>query len=475
MKSHHVLFLSGAVLLMLGTQLNAEPLPSDNSDTLASVGALPSRWQYQPEYMQTSPSDDPWWKQYGDSILDGLISRAQANNYNVAAAMKRIDLAKRQITAARSALYPSIGVSAGWTGSRSAGAANNPVAASGRSSYFNAGANMNWEIDVFGRVAAKTKAAKAGVNVSRAEYDGVIVSLCSELASAYFELRTYQEQYRVTLEHIESQKVDVRMTEARHEAGIGDALEVAQARTVLYTTESSLPALESSIRTVANSIAILAGVYPAELAPKLLAQPEALADAPAVLAPGVPMELLRRRPDVVEAEMQLAQYAAQVGVAKKDFLPALSLTGSIGTSAHDADNLFGKNSLDYSIGATLSWTVFDGFARSNSVAEARLQLEAATDDYNFTLLTAVEEVENAISTYNSSVEQVKRLKKVVEQSEKAYRLSVDQYKDGLTDFINVTDSQVSYLENRMSLASAIGSVYSAQIALYKALGGGIIQ
>ena len=187
------------------------------------------------------------------------------------------------------------------------------------------------------------------------------------------------------------------------------------------------------------------------------------------------MDLLRRRPDIVEAEMQLAQYAAQIGVARKDFLPALALTGSIATSAHDAGNLFGKNSLEYSVGASLSWTVFDGFARSNNVAEARLQLEAATDDYNFTVMTAVEEVENAISQYNSAIEQVEALQKVVAESAHTYRLSVDLYKDGLSDFINVTDSQVTYLENRMSLASAVGSVYSAQIALYKALGGGIIQ
>lgn len=477
MKSHHVLLLSGALLLSSDFQSKAESRIPSESDSVATYATreLPSRWQYQPEYMQTAPTDDPWWKQYHDPMLDRLISMAESNNYNVAAAMKRIELAKRQINAARSALYPTVSVSAGWDGARSAGAMLNPTTASQRSSYFNAGANMNWEIDVFGRVAAKTKAAKAGVQVSRAEYDGVIVSLCSELASAYFQLRTYQEQYRITLEHIESQKTDVRMTELRHEAGIGTGLEVSQAKTVLYTTQSSLPTLESSIQTTANSIAILAGLYPGDLVTELIQQPSALVQAPPAVSPGIPMELLRRRPDIVEAEMQLAQYAAQIGVARKDFLPVLALSGSIGTSAHDAGNLFGKNSMEYSIGASLSWTVFDGFARSNNVAEAKLQLEAATDDYNFTVMTAVEEVENAISQYNSAIEQVEALQNVVEESGHTYKLSVDLYKDGLSDFINVTDSQVTYLQNRMSLASAIGSVYSAQIALYKALGGGIIQ
>ncbi|MDE7375253.1 MAG: efflux transporter outer membrane subunit [Muribaculaceae bacterium] len=475
MKTHYVLLLSAVLLFGSNFQAKSETKTSAVHDSAVDADGLPERWQYQPEYMQTAPADDPWWKQYNDPLLDSLIAMAEANNYNATAALKRIELAKRQVTAARASLYPQVGVSAGWNESRSAGAASNPATASHTGSYFNAGANVNWEIDVFGRVAAKAKAAKAGVQVSRAEYDGVIVSLCSELASDYFQLRTYQEQYRITLQHIEVQKANVRMTELRHEAGLGTGLEVSQAKTSLYTTQSSLPALEASIRTMANSIAILAGVYPESLAPRLLEQSQAMQPAPAVLSPGIPMDLLRRRPDIVEAEMQLAQYAAQIGVARKDFLPALALTGSIGTSAHDASNLFGKNSMEYSVGATLSWTVFDGFARSNNVAEAKLQLEAATDDYNLTVMTAVEEVENAITLYNAAVDQVKALQSAVDESENTYRLSVQLYKDGLSDFLNVTNAQAAYLENQLSLASATGSVYSAQITLYKALGGGIIQ
>lgn len=474
MKIHHALLLSCTVMFISAFQLKSESSTSHDSGSTYATDRLPEYWQYQPEYMQTAPTDDPWWKQYDDPTLNRLISMAEANNYNVAAAMKRIEIAKRQINTARAALYPTLDVSAGWNGSRNAGAASKPATKSYSDSYFNAGANVSWEIDVFGRVAAKTKAAKAGVEVSRAEYDGVIVSLCSELASEYFQLRTYQEQYGIILEHIETQKKDVKMTELRHEAGLGNGLEVAQAKTMLYSTQSSLPALESSIRTTANSIAILAGVYPAELVPELLQKPETLTQAPPALSPGLPKELLRRRPDIVEAEMQLAQYAAQIGIARKDFLPAIALTGSIGTSAHDIGNLFGKNSLEYSVGASVSWTVFEGFARSNSLAEAKLQFEAATDDYNFTVMTAIEEVENAISIYNSAIDQVKAFRNTVAECERTYRLSVQLYKDGLVDFSDVSDAQITYLENRMSLASALGSVYSAQITLYKALGGGII-
>lgn len=421
---------------------------------------------------QTSPDEDRWWTQYNDSLLTELISKAVANNYDVAAAIKRIKIAERQITAARTALFPTVGVSAGWTQERSAGATSRPATASHTGSYFNLGANVNWEIDVFGRVAAKTKAARAGVGVSRAEYDGVMVSLCANLAKAYFQLRTYQRQYSETMVHIASQEKVVKMTEARHEADLGTGLEVAQAKTVLYSTRATLPTLESSIRTTANSIAVLTGVQPDELVPELLKVKPLSSEAP-LIACDVPMNLLRRRPDVVEAEKQIEQYAAQIGVARKDYLPVLSLSGSIGTSAHKADDLFGNNSLEYSIAPTLSWTVFDGLSRSNNVAEARLQLEAATDSYNMTLLTAVEEVDNALTSYKAALERSRLMRDVLEQSAKSYNLSVDLYKDGLADFINVVNSQVTYLENQTALAEAEGNVYAAQIAVYEALGGGM--
>lgn len=421
---------------------------------------------------QTSPDEDQWWKQYNDSLLIVLISKAVANNYDVAAAMKRIRIAERQITAARSALYPTVGVSAGWNTERSAGAASNPATASHSGSYFNVGANVNWEIDVFGRVAAKTKAARAGVGVSRAEYDAVMVSLCANLAKAYFQLRTYQQQYSETVSHIASQEKVVKMTEARHEADLGNGMEVAQAKTVLYSTRASLPTLKSSIRTTANSIAVLTGVQPDELVSELL-EAKPLPSAMPLIANDVPMNLLRRRPDVVEAEKQIEQYAAQVGVARKDYLPVLSLSGSLGTSAHKVNDLFGDNSLEYSIAPTLSWTVFDGFSRRNNVEEARLQLQAATDSYNMTLLTAVEEVDNALSAYNAALERSRLMKEVLEQSAKSYNMSVDLYRDGLTDFINVVNSQVTYLENQTALTEAEGNVYAAQVALYEALGGGL--
>ncbi|MDE5808516.1 MAG: efflux transporter outer membrane subunit [Muribaculaceae bacterium] len=432
---------------------------------------LPERWMYVPERLQTAPSDDRWWKEFKDTTLNMLISRAEANNYNVAAAMKRIRLADKEMEITRSGYYPTLGASAGWNAAQQSGATGKSIGPSARSSYFSAGVNMSWEIDVFGRIKRQLESDKAAVNVSRADYDAVLVSLCANVAKTYLQLRTYQMQHQVAADHIKSQEKVLKIAEARQEAGIGDMLEVTQAKIVLYSTQSSLPTLESSIRTTANALAVLTGVYPAELVPKLLV-PGVLPEDMGMPAVGVPADLLRRRPDIVEAEAELAQYAAMIGVAKNDFLPVLSLDGSIGTSARNIKNMFGAHSLEYSVAPTLSWTIFDGLARNHRVAEAKIQLEEATDNYNMTVLNAIEEVENAISRYNASLKEIGCLELLIEQSRKSLELSLDLYKQGLTAFSNVVDAQQSYLENQNSLVSARGDALSQLVNLYQALGGG---
>lgn len=170
--------------------------------------------------------------------------------------------------------------------------------------------------------------------------------------------------------------------------------------------------------------------------------------------------------------MQLAGYAANIGIEKKDFLPTLSLTGNIGTSAHDVDGLFGDHSLTWSVAPQLSWTLFDGLARNYRTAEAKLQFEAALDQYNLTVLNAISEVDNALLEYDAALESIELQKKVVEESEKSLHLAVDLYKTGLTAFSNVVDGQMSWLESQNTLVTMKGKALTSLVAIYRALGGG---
>lgn len=184
------------------------------------------------------------------------------------------------------------------------------------------------------------------------------------------------------------------------------------------------------------------------------------------------MELLRRRPDVVQAEKELASYAYAIGVAKKDFLPTLSLNGSIGTAAHSANNLFKTESFTYSIAPTLSWSVFDGLQRKYRVADAREQMQIGIDNYNLTVMTAVEETDNAMYIYLTSIRQINDIQEVIDQSKRALDLSVDLYKRGLTPFNNVVTAQMSLLEYQDRSVVAKGTALSSLVKLYVALGGG---
>lgn len=432
---------------------------------------LPESWQLEQQNFQTLPCDDAWWTTFNDTILTELIRKAVENNYNVASALKRIEMASKEIGMAKSNYYPNISLSGGWTKEMESGKLYNYDTDRIRSSYFSLGANMSWEIDVFGRVYANVKEKKAAYNVARADYDAVMVSLCASVATAYMQLRTYEQEIRVAQEHIISQKEVCRITESRFNAKLASMLDVTQARVVLYQTEATLPTLESNVRTMKNSLALLVGEYPGAI-DELLQSEAGLPEYTQTVDIGVPAELLRRRPDIVEAEMELAEYAAAIGVAKKDFLPTLSFTGSIGTSAHSGGDLFSKNSLTYSVAPQLSWTLFEGLSRNYALAEAKLQFQASIDSYNLTVMTAVEEVDNALINYAALLNAIELQTRVVEESKKSLDLSFELYRSGLTIFTNVVDGQISWLTNQNTLTEMQGEALAALVTIYKSLGGG---
>lgn len=443
----------------------------NNTGEAALTDSVPAHWIYDEHFNQSIPTDDNWWHQLGDPLLDSLIARGIENNPNVVIAGKRIVMAKEALNAARAGYYPSLGLQGGWTKARSSGALGNVSMPATTTDYFSLGLNMSWEIDVFGKISAKASQQKALYNATRAEYAATMVTLCANIAKAYVNLRVWQAEWQVAVEHIASQEKIVKITEARHEAGLASMLDVTQARIVYYSTQASMPTLRSSIRTTINSIALLLGVYPRDIN-DLLEPTSPLPDHRQIVPVGVPAELLRRRPDIVEAEYELASYAAALGIAKRDFLPTLSLNGSIGTGAHSAGDLFSRNSLTYSIEPTLTWTIFDGMSRRANMASARQQMEIGIESYNNTVMTAVEEVDNAITTYAGTLRNLDILDDVVTQSRKSLDLSLDLYKRGLSPFNNVVTAQMNLLEYQNSVVTASGNALTALITLYEALGGG---
>lgn len=433
--------------------------------------ALPGQWRHDSRFNQTIPSEDNWWKTFGDSILDSLINEGISNNYNILNAARRMEIARQNLNISRSQYLPNLNLSGGWNKSQTSGATGNSTVSAKSLDYFSLGLTMNWQIDLFGKIKEQSKEKKAMWQASQAQYAGAMVSLCGEIAKNYIQLRTWQAEIAVAQEHIDLQQKIVKLTEARHEAGLASMLDVTQARLAYYTTQASIPAIETSVSSAIGSLAILIGVYPQEIE-SLLSQPRPLPEYDRIIATGIPMELLRRRPDIAEAEFNIASYAAALGMTKKEFLPTLTLNGSIGTEAHSINDMFGNHSLAYSIAPTLTWNIFDGFARKYNTIAAREQMEAAIDSYNLTVMTAVEETGNAMTSYLNTLRQIGLLDKVLDESKKSLDLSIDLYKRGLTQFSDVIDASMSMLENRNSLIVSHGKALTSLITLYEALGGG---
>lgn len=415
--------------------------------------------------------DALWWQTFNDPLLDSLVNRGVENNYNVAIAAKRISIAQNSLNSVRGAYYPTIDLNLGWNKDRISGYTRSTPSVATGTSYLNAGLSLSWEIDLFGRITAKAKESKAQIRVSRAEYAATMVSLQAQIATAYFQLRMYQAELDIANRHADSQMKVVKITEARHETGLASMLDVAQARTVYYSTVASIPQIENSIRTTINSIAVLLGEYPETLYPVLdpvVAMPECRQMIPFA----IPLQVIERRPDVYEARQNIEVMAAALGVAKKEYLPALSITGSIGTEAYHASDMFRKESFVYSVAPTLSWTLFEGFGRRAAVASARENMEIEIDTYNLTLMTAFEEADNAMSAYFSTLKYMDNLTEVINNSALSDELSLDLYKRGLGTFTNVMDAQINLLTYELQMVEARGSALGSLISLYKALGGG---
>lgn len=459
-----------ALLLFAGLQSS---LTVEAEDALTDVSTETAQWWSR--YSGTSndvqmPSAD-WWKCFEDPILDSLVEIGLQRNYNVAMATRRIEIAKNAVGSAKASYYPSFSLGIGYDKERASGLMYGSKGSVSNTSYLSGTINMSWEIDVFGKVTAQVKAKKAAVEVSRADHAGVLVSLAAQIATTYVDLRVAQAQITVANEHAASQMKALKIAEARYDSGLASRMDVDQAKTVYYSTIASIPTLESSVRQYINALAVLVVENPDDLYETL----SVMGSIPAYLQPvanGIPADLLRRRPDVVEAEKEIDEYAAQLGIAKKDYLPDLSLTGMVGVAAHRPGDIFKSGAFQYSIAPTLSWTIFDGLARKYNVSAARETLQNAVDNYNLTVMTAFEETDNALSAYFSDLKYIDNLTKLVQASADYDKLAIDQYKNGIAAFINVADAQVSYLTYDNTLIQAQGQAVIALIDLYKALGGG---
>ena len=416
-----------------------------------------------PEDMDTTTLASLSWREmFTDRKLQSLIETGLQQNTDLNVARLRVEAAEATLMTAKLSYLPSLGMNAEGGDSRYDGTT---------AKTYHVGATASWELDIFGSIRQRVKAQRENFAASKEEYTGVMVSLAAEVASAYINLRELQQELEVVKKNSASQEEVLKITEVRYNTGLVAKLDVAQAKSVLYSTKASIPQLEAGINQYITTLAVLLGMYPQDIRP-VLESSGTLPDYMEPIGVGMPVDLLLRRPDVRSAELSVNAQAALLGASKADWLPKVFLKGSFGYAARDLKDLTKSKSMTYEIAPSLNWTIFNGGQLVNATRLAKAQLDEAINQFNQTVLTAVQETDNAMNSYRNSIKQIVALREVRNQGIETLKLSLELYKQGLSPFQNVLDAQRSLLSYENQLVQAQGSSLLQLIALYKALGGG---
>lgn len=408
-----------------------------------------------------------WWKTLDDPILSGLIDQAVSDNLDIKNAAARVLQARAQRGIAAASLFPTLDAKGAVTRSRSSGS----TGFAGKHTLYSSGFDAGWELDFFGGARRGVEAADADLAASRENLHDVMVSLLAETALNYVEARTYQKRLAVAQENLRTQEETLQLVQYRYQAGLTDELAVQQARYNLETTRAQIPALKTGLAADLNQLSILIGKAPGAVDVEM-EKPRPIPVAPLSVAIGVPADALRHRPDVRKAERQLAAQTARIGVAKADLYPKFTLSGSIGLEALSAGDLLKVGSRKWQYGPGISWQIFDaGAIRENVKVQDALQKQSLIT-YESTILSALQEVENAMKAFSEDQQRRASLVSAVSAAREAAKLSQDKYLAGMVDFNTVLDAQRSLFSLQEQLAQSDGAVTSDLIRLYKALGGG---
>ena len=438
---------------------------------VAVTEPLPDSWSEGELFYQTLPVDDGWWRNFNDPVLDSLITVASSSNYSVLAAMENIRKARAAWRSAQGNLMPSFDLGIGWQRAKTSGNIASTMYNEAWEGQFSTAVSMQWQADVFGAIYLRSKAQKQLFMATEEEYNAVMVSLIANVATTYFSLRQSLAQMLVLRWNAESQKKILDITTARYDSGLASKLDVAQARSVYQNTLAQIPAMQATIDSYRNAMAVLLGTFPQELDGWL----QEGYDLPTYTAPigvGIPAELLRRRPDIRAAELQVEANASLLGATRRDWFPQLLVSGSIGFQSAEMKSLFRSRSLTWEIAPTIKWNIFSGNDRVNATRQARAVLDGSILSFNEKMLTALQEVESAMSQYENSIAQIAALREAVNQNQETLNLSLELYRQGLTTFQSVLDAQRSLLTYQNYLVQALGGSLIYLVQLYEALGGG---
>jgi len=429
------------------------------------AGPAPSAATSQPATQPALAEKDlaQWWTAFGDATLTSLVTRAVESNLDLRLAEARIRQARAARGVARSGLGPTLSGSSSYTRGQKGRA---PI-----TNQYQAGFDAGWELDIFGGQRRNVEAAEADLSFALEDSHDVLVTLSAEVASNYVALRAYQQRLVIARRNLQTQQQSAEITRKRLAGGFISSLDVANADAQVASTAAQIPLLEMAAQQTIYSLGVLLDREPGALAEQLSGA-DAIPASKLNVPLGVPSDLLRRRPDIRRAEADMHAATARIGVAVADLYPHVTISGSLGFNANYLRNWFNPMSRFWSFGPGVTWDLFN---TGRNLATIDIQ-KALTDQtvlaYRKTVLTAMQEVENALIASAKEQERRKALVDGVAANRKAVELSTKLYSQGETEFLNVLIAQRSLYATEDALADSERAMSTDLIALYKALGGG---
>jgi outer membrane protein, multidrug efflux system len=425
-----------------------------------------------------------WWKEFRDPVLDSLILHAVETNLDLRIAASRVVEARAAAGIARSALLPSLsqnfsanrirgGFSQGVVrvGGAPSSAQNDSFVSPFETGIIQTGFEARWEVDVFGGLRKNLDAAKADAAAAKESYRDVMLVVMADVAHNYMELRGLQHQIAIAEKNRDAQSEMLELTRVRAEAGLATELDVERQAAQLAATEAVIPALESAKSRIIHRVSVLLGEQPGALAGEL-ERPQPLPATPPEVPAGLPSELLKRRPDVRQAEAEIAAATARVGAARRDLFPKFVLSGFVGRQSTSVSGLTLGAGNFFGFGPSIQLPLFTGGRIRSNIAVQDARLEQALRGYEREVLAAVEETENALAAYRREHERQGSLRAAVSASRQSVELARELYLAGPGDFLSVLEAQRALYANEERLVESDTALVANLVALYKALGGG---
>jgi multidrug efflux system outer membrane protein len=413
-----------------------------------------------------------WWTVFGDSTLNELESKALRANQNIKAAFAVMNQARATARVARSEFFPTLDANPSFRRERFS-PNQEPDFGAITANTFSTPLDLSYEVDLWGRVRRGFEGARADAAASQAAFQNVLLTLQSDVAQNYFSLRALDAEIGVLQQTLGLRREQMDIVRGRLDAGIGGELDVARAETELAIVQGEMSALTRRRVELENALAILAGESPSRFKiASVVAGTNDWRIAPPSIPAGLPSQLLERRPDVAEAERQLAGENARIGVAKAAFFPVVRLTGSGGFLSAEAEDLFNWESRVWSIGPSVSLPIFAGGRNRANLRRSQDRYDESVARYRQRVLVAFGEVENALAGIRLLEEQASAQERAFASARRAHDLARESFSAGLTDYLDVIDADRAALQTHRTNLQLTGERLNAVVQLIKVLGGG---